>query len=99
MHRFVFEVLQHFKVQIHHLTPNTMVELAKFMWVVTTYGGEPLVEIFAKEYCLHWQKKVAGRKIKQFGSCTFTLRTGKTLGEFVELVSCAKNKWGNWCDF
>jgi hypothetical protein len=35
----------------------------------------------------------------QFGSCTFTPRTRKSLGEVVELVPCAKNKWGNWWDF
>jgi hypothetical protein len=32
-------------------------------------------------------------KIAQFGTCTFTWRTGKTSGEVVELVPCAKNKW------
>lgn len=55
---------------------------------------EPSVEVFAKNYCLHWQKKVIGGKIAQFGTCTFTPRTGKTSGEAVELVSCAKNEWG-----
>jgi hypothetical protein len=69
-----------------------MVALAKCMWASTSYGGEPSVKVFAKNYCLHWQKKVAGGKIMQFGSCTFTSRTGKTLGEVVELVTCAKNK-------
>ena len=34
----------------------------------------------------------------QFGSCTFAPKTGKTLGEVVKLVPCAKNKWGNWWD-
>jgi hypothetical protein len=57
-----------------------MVVLAKFMWVVTLYGGEPSVEVFAKNYCLHWQKNVIGGLIAQFGSCTFMPRTGKTSG-------------------
>lgn len=35
-----------------------MVALTKFVWVVTSYGGELSVEVFAKNYCLHWQKKV-----------------------------------------
>jgi hypothetical protein len=38
-------------------------------------------------------------KIAQFGSCTFTSRTGKTSTEVVEIVPCARNKWGNWWDF
>jgi hypothetical protein len=47
------EVLWRFEVEIHQLTPNVMVALAKFMWAATTYGGEPSVEVFAKNYCLH----------------------------------------------
>jgi hypothetical protein len=57
------------------------------------------LEVFAKNYCLHWQKRKIGSKIAQFGSCTFTPRTGKTLTEVVEIVPCARNKWGNWWDY
>jgi hypothetical protein len=53
-HRFVAEVLQRFEVQIHQLTPNAVVALAKYVWAVTSYGGQPSVEVFAKNYCLHW---------------------------------------------
>jgi hypothetical protein len=52
-HRFIVEVLRMFEIQIHKLTPNAMVALEKFVWVVTSYGGEPSVEVFAKNYCLH----------------------------------------------
>jgi hypothetical protein len=58
-----------------------------------------LVEVFAKNHCLHWQKKVASGKIVHFGSCTFTPRTGKTSGEVVKLVLCAKNMLMNSWDF
>jgi hypothetical protein len=57
------------------------------------------VEVFAKHYCLQWQERKIGHKIAQFGSCTFTPRTGKTSMEVMELVPCARNKWGNWWDF
>jgi hypothetical protein len=76
-----------------------MVALAKYVWAATSYGGQPSVEVFAKHYCLHWQKRKIGHKIAQFRSCTFTPRTGKTSMEVVELVPCARNKWGNWWDF
>jgi hypothetical protein len=66
-HRFVTEVLQRFEVQIHQLTPNAVVALAKYVWAVTSYGGQPSVEVFAKNYCLHWQKRKVGNKIAQFG--------------------------------
>jgi hypothetical protein len=98
-HRFVAEVVQRFDVQIHQLTPNAVVALAKYVWAVTSYGGQSSVEVFAKNYCLHWQKRKIGSKIAQFGSCTFTPMTGKTSAEVVELVPCARNKWGNWYDY
>jgi hypothetical protein len=69
-HHFVAEVLQRFEVQVHQLTPNAVVALAKYFWAVTSYGGQPSVEVFAKNYCLHWQKRKIGNKIAQFGSCT-----------------------------
>jgi hypothetical protein len=95
-HRFVAEVLRRFEVQVHQLTPNAVVALAKYVWATTSYGGQPSVEVFTKHYCLHWQKRKIGHKIAQFGSCTFTPKTGKTSMEVVELVPCARNKWGNW---
>jgi hypothetical protein len=94
-HRFVGEVLRRFNVQVHQLTPNAVVALAKYVWATTSYSGQPSVEVFAKHYCLHWQKRKIGNKIAQFGSCTFTPKTGKTSMEVVELVPCARNKWGN----
>jgi hypothetical protein len=98
-HRFVAEVLQRFDVQVHQLTPNVVVALAKYVWAVTSYGSQPSVEVFAKNYCLHCQKRKIGNKIAQFGSCTFTPRTRKTSTEVVEIVPCARNKWGNWWDY
>jgi hypothetical protein len=53
VHRFVAEVFQRFDVQVHQLTPNTVVALAKYVWAVTSYGGHPSVEVFTKNYCLH----------------------------------------------
>jgi hypothetical protein len=47
-HHFVSEVLQKFEVQVHQLTPNAVVALAKYVWAMTSYGGQPSVEVFAK---------------------------------------------------
>jgi hypothetical protein len=98
-HRFVGEVLRRFNVQVHQLTLNAVVALSKYVWATTSYIGQPSVEVFVKYYCLHWQKRMIGNKIAQFGSCTFTPKTGKTSMEVVELVPCARNKWGNWWEF
>jgi hypothetical protein len=62
-HRFVAEVMWRFEVQVHQLTPNVVVALAKYVWVATSYGGQPYVEVFAKHYCLHWQKRKIGHEI------------------------------------
>jgi hypothetical protein len=62
-HRFVAEVLRRFEVQVHQLTPNAVVALAKYVWAATSYGGQPSVEVFAKHYCLHWQKRKIGHEI------------------------------------
>jgi hypothetical protein len=51
--RFVEEVLRKFEIQIHQLTLNVMVALAKYVWAVSSYGGEPSAEVFAKNYYLH----------------------------------------------
>jgi hypothetical protein len=98
-HHFVSKVLQKFEIQVHQLTPNVVVALAKYVWATTSYGDQPSVEVFAKQYCLHWQKRKIGHKIAQFGSCTFTPKSGKTSMEVVDLVPCARNKWGNWWDY
>jgi hypothetical protein len=52
-HRFMAEVLRRFEVQVHQLTPNAVVALAKYVWATTSYGGRPSVEVFAKHYYLH----------------------------------------------
>jgi hypothetical protein len=62
-HQFVAEVLRRFEVQVHQLTLNAVVALAKYVWAATSYGGQPSVEVFAKHYCLHWQKRKIGHEI------------------------------------
>jgi hypothetical protein len=60
-----------------------MVALAKYVWAVTSYGEESSVEVFAKNYFLHWQKKNIDGLIAQFGSCTSTSKIRTTLTEVV----------------
>lgn len=50
-------VLDKFKVQIHQLNPNTVVALSKFICAMITFGRGPSAEVFAKHYCLRWQKR------------------------------------------
>jgi hypothetical protein len=66
-HRFVVEVLQRYDMQIHQLTPNAVVALAKYVWAVTSYGGQPSVEVFAKNYCLHWRRGKLEARLHSLG--------------------------------
>jgi hypothetical protein len=52
-HWFVVEELRRFEVQVHQLTSNTVVALVKYVWAVSSYGGQPSMEFFAKKYYLH----------------------------------------------
>jgi hypothetical protein len=61
---------------------------------MTTFGEGPSAEVFAKHYCLHWQKRYSSVGIDQFGSCTFTPKTRKTKEKVVELARCVTNKVG-----
>jgi hypothetical protein len=38
-HCFMAAVLQRFDVQVHQLTPNAVVALAKYVWAMTSYSG------------------------------------------------------------
>jgi hypothetical protein len=88
-HRFVAEVLRRFEVQVHQLTrkcrggPGEVCLGDDFVWWSALCGGlrKALLSALAKEE--------NGHEIAQFGSCTFTPRTGKTSMEVVELVPCA----------
>jgi hypothetical protein len=64
------DILHKFQVQLHHLMPNAIVQISKFIWVVTSCGGCPTTDVLAQHYELHYQNK----KI-QFEGCGTTLAT------------------------
>lgn len=65
-------MLKKYKVQTHQLTPNAMVALSKYVWETTTLCGAASIEVFAKHYCLHWQKRFVGGVVDSYESYTFT---------------------------
>lgn len=50
-------ILNRYRAKLHHLTPNSFIELSKFYWVQCTFGGCIDVDCFAHLYGLHIQKK------------------------------------------
>ena len=53
------EILARYKVKIHQLTPNAIVQLLNFFWAVKTFGGPISIDAFCCLYELHPQ----GRKV------------------------------------
>jgi hypothetical protein len=51
------DILLKFQVQIHQLTPNAIVQLSKYIWAVTGFGGILSAEGFTKMYELHYQPR------------------------------------------
>jgi hypothetical protein len=42
---------------LHRLTRNAIIQISKFIWVVTSYGGCATADVFAQHYELHYQNK------------------------------------------
>jgi hypothetical protein len=47
-------ILLKFRVQLHQLTPNAIVQLSKYFWAVLSFGEEPSRDGFTKHYELHY---------------------------------------------
>jgi hypothetical protein len=92
-HPALADILLHFQVQLHHLTPNTISQLSKYFRVVSSFGGLPLGSSFAKCYELHYQPKtvetVEGKRIAQYGCPNFHSKGDGSL----KLSLAIKNKW------
>jgi hypothetical protein len=53
----LIDVLNKLQVHLHQLTPNAIVQLSKYFWVVLSFGGVLTSDGFAKRYELHYQPK------------------------------------------
>jgi hypothetical protein len=98
LHPVLDDILLKFLVQIHQLTPNAIVYLSKYIWVVASFGGVPSAEGFMKRYELHYQPKsmdVDGVELLlQYSCLNFHAKHG---GQQVKLTVAMKNKWsGAW---
>jgi hypothetical protein len=93
-HPVLFDILLKFQVQIHQLTPNTIVQLSKYIWAVVSCEGVPLAEGFTKRYELHYQPRkieVDGVEVQgQYGCLNFHVKHGS---QQAKLTVTVKNKW------
>jgi hypothetical protein len=79
-HHVLAAVLLKYQIQIHQLTPNAIVQLSKYIWVVTSFGGIPSTEGFTMRYELHYQSMkmdVDGAEVQgQYGCINFHVKRG-----------------------
>jgi Ser-tRNA(Ala) deacylase AlaX len=94
-HPALTDILLKFQVQLHQLTPNAIVLLSKYFWVVASFGGVPSADGFVKRYELHYQSnkmEVDGAVLEaQFGCLNFHAKWYK--GSGAKLTIAVKNKW------
>jgi hypothetical protein len=88
-------------VQLHQLSPNSIVQISKFIWAITSCGGHPNAEVFTHHYELHYQNKkihLEGSETKfaaQFGCISFH---PSRFGNRARLTQATWNKWTNGWD-
>jgi hypothetical protein len=72
------DILAAYNVQIHHLTPNSIPQVLKFLWACRTFAGDNDVETFVRHFEIHWARKVitveGEEREAQYGCCTFRTR-------------------------
>ena len=90
------EVLQHFNLQIHHLTPNAFVRLSVFAMAMKMAGCALSVNTFMRYYETHLHKKVVKDKrtkvemVAHYGSYNFI---PKKMKGTMQIVPTYRNKW------
>jgi hypothetical protein len=74
-HPVVLDMLLKFQVQLHQVTPNTIGQVSKYIWVVDSFGGVPSADGFTKRYEIHYQSKkmtIDGAEVQaQYGCINF----------------------------
>ena len=89
------EVLQHFNLQIHHLTPHAFARLGVFAMAMKMFGCVLSVNTFACYYETHLHKKLVKDKhtkvkmVAHYGSYNFVSK--KTRGTMM-IVPTYRNK-------
>lgn len=86
---FLVEVLKLFKLEFPQLTPNALVRIGLFEWMIRSCGGTPRAEDFAYFHCTrHYTKQNS-----KFGCVNFAPHPKR--GSPWPAVSAIRAKWGN----
>jgi hypothetical protein len=100
LNKTVVAVLKRFNIYLHQLTPNAIVHLGIFIWVVRSQRVEldakAFCEAFNQVYELHFQTKATRGLHNNFGCYNFTYQRGVM---FLALSYRRKwlNEWAKEC--
>jgi hypothetical protein len=77
LHKLLVEVLKRFEIYLHQLTPETLIKIRVFIWVMKSQGLEPDVDCFYNIHELSYQTKAMGKEQyhNSFGCYSFIYRS------------------------
>jgi hypothetical protein len=89
LNKMIGEVLENYKIYLHHLTPNAIVRLSVFIWALRSQGIDPNAEAFCRVHELHYQTKAREDGLyENFGCYNFAYRK-----DMKTLVVSYRTKW------
>jgi hypothetical protein len=65
-HPVLATILLKYQIQIHQLTRNAIIQLLKYIWVVTSFGGVPSTDGFTKGYVAAFHLLMASQRDMNF---------------------------------
>jgi hypothetical protein len=90
-HPMLADILLKYQIYVHQLTLNTIVQLSKYVWAVTSFGGVPSAKGFTKRYKLHYQPRKVDidgvDMLGQYGCINFHAKRG---GQWARLTVAVK---------
>jgi hypothetical protein len=92
--RFVVEVLKIYQIFLHQITPEAIIRMGIFVWVVRSQGLEPSAKIFYGMHELLYETKPWGKEQYHniFGCYSFVARSGSSCP-----VPTFRKRWpGDW---
>jgi hypothetical protein len=92
--RFVVEVLKIYEIFLHEITPEAVIRMGIFVWVVRSQGLEPSAKCFCNMHELLYETKPWGKEQyhKNFGFYNFVARSGSSCP-----VPTFRKRWpGDW---
>jgi hypothetical protein len=92
--RFVVEVLKIYQIFLHQITPEAVIRMGIFIWVVRSQGLEPSARCFCSMHELSYETKAMGKEQyhNNFGCYSFVARSGASYP-----VSVFQKRWlGAW---